>query len=196
MDTAPDNNPFPMAGVQSTGTLSYVLVDADRNVSVTVPNGKDIALGALADAAWNGVPGAASLIAVCKAIWNNITSMSAQLPASLGGKTGANSLSIVPATDAVFETVSAGYSFTNISTATTTVVKNGAGTLHAVIVNSKGTVASTLTVYDNTAGSGTIIAIIDSLNLSGTFEYDIDFATGCTIVSTGTVAPNFTVSYR
>jgi len=89
-----------------------------------------------------------------------------------------------------------GYSFTNVSTATTTVVKSGAGVLHAVIVNSLGTIASTLTVYDNTAGSGTVIAIINSLTLYGTFQYDINFATGCTVVSTGTVAPNFTVSYR
>lgn len=90
----------------------------------------------------------------------------------------------------------AGYSFTNITTATTTTVKSGAGTLHAVIVNTKGTVASTTTIYDNTAGSGTVIGIIDSLTLSGTFQFDINFATGLTLVTTGTVAPNITVSYR
>lgn len=89
-----------------------------------------------------------------------------------------------------------GFSFRNISTATTTTVKSGAGVLHLVNVNSKGTIASVVTVYDNTAGSGTIIAIIDSLNLAGPNFYDIAFATGCTLVTTGTVAPNITVAYR
>lgn len=89
-----------------------------------------------------------------------------------------------------------GYSHTAITTATTTLVKSGAGVLHAVIVNTKGTVASTVTVYDALTATGTPVAIIDSLNLSGTFEYDIIFATGLTIVTTGTAAPDVTVSYR
>lgn len=91
---------------------------------------------------------------------------------------------------------SGGYSFIDVNTAATTVVKSGAGTLHLVNVGKKGTVASTLTLYDNTAGSGTVIGLIDSLNLDGVFQYDIAFATGLTIVSTGTVAPDFTVSYK
>lgn len=84
----------------------------------------------------------------------------------------------------------------NITTATTTVVKSGAGVLHGVTVNTKGTVASTTTIYDNTAGSGTKIAVIDSLTLSGSFFYDAGFTTGLTIVTTGTVAPDITVLYR
>lgn len=89
-----------------------------------------------------------------------------------------------------------GYSFSNIVTATTTVVKSGAGTLHSISINSKGTVASVATVYDNTAASGTKVATLDSLNLSGTFIYDVAFATGITIVTTGTVAPDITVSFK
>ncbi len=89
-----------------------------------------------------------------------------------------------------------GYSCVNISTATTTVVKSGAGVLHLVNVNTLGTIASTATIYDNTAGSGTIIAIIDTLTLAGPNFYDINFATGCTVVTTGTAAPNITVAYR
>lgn len=90
----------------------------------------------------------------------------------------------------------AGYSSRNISTATTTTVKSGAGYLHGITVNSKGTIASTITIYDNTAGSGTVLGTIDSLNNAGTFTYDVAFATGLTVVTTGTVAPNITVSYR
>jgi hypothetical protein len=86
--------------------------------------------------------------------------------------------------------------FRNITTATTTVVKTGAGVLRGITINTKGTIASSVTIYDNTAGSGTKIATIDSLNLAGQFEYDIAFATGVTVVTTGTVAPDITVSYR
>lgn len=88
------------------------------------------------------------------------------------------------------------YTYSHISTAATTVVKGSAGTLHAISVNSKGTVASTITVYDNTAGSGTVIGVIDSLNLYGIFILDVAFATGLTLVTTGTVAPDLTVSYK
>lgn len=91
---------------------------------------------------------------------------------------------------------SGGWSFTNISTSTTTTVKSGAGTFHLASINTLGTVASTCTFYDNTAGSGTIIAIINSLTLSGSFIYDIAFATGLTVVTTGTAAPNITVAYK
>jgi len=83
-----------------------------------------------------------------------------------------------------------------ITTATTTLVKSGAGLLHGVTVNSLGTVASTIEVYDALTATGTPLAIIDSLTLSGQFLYDINFATGLTLVTTGTVAPNLTVSYR
>lgn len=86
--------------------------------------------------------------------------------------------------------------YSHISTATTTTVKSGAGNLHSISVNTKGTVASTITVFDNTAGSGTVIGVIDSLNLSGAFVLDVAFTTGLTIVTTGTVSPDITVSYR
>lgn len=93
-------------------------------------------------------------------------------------------------------TSSAGYSSTNITTATTTTVKTGAGVLHSITVNSKGTIASSVVAYDNTAGSGTKLATVDSLDLSGTFTYDAAFSTGLTIVTTGTVAPDITVAWR
>ncbi len=88
------------------------------------------------------------------------------------------------------------FSYNHISTAATTVVKASAGFIHAISVNTKGTVASTITVYDNTAGSGTVVGIIDSLNLSGAFVLDVTLGTGITIVTTGTVAPDLTVSWR
>lgn len=87
-------------------------------------------------------------------------------------------------------------SFVNITTAATTVVKSGAGTLHTLTVNNLGTVASLTVVYDNTAGSGTKIASINTLAGQESYFYDVAFTTGLTIVTTGTVAPDVTVSYR
>lgn len=89
-----------------------------------------------------------------------------------------------------------GYSYSNITTAATTTVKSGSGTLHSVTINSLGTVASSCIIYDNTAGSGTTIATINTLSISGTFMFDAAFATGLTLVTSGTVAPNITVTYK
>jgi len=83
-------------------------------------------------------------------------------------------------------------SYNYIATATTTVIKTGAGVLHSITVN--GGTAGTIIVYDNTAGSGTIIASFDSTNALATYLFDIAFATGLTIV-TG-AATKLTVSYR
>lgn len=87
-------------------------------------------------------------------------------------------------------------SFAHISTSTTTVVKSGTGALHTITVNGLGTVASSTIVYDNTAGSGTVIAVINTLAGQESYVYDVTFATGLTLVTTGTVAPDITVSYR
>jgi len=89
-----------------------------------------------------------------------------------------------------------GGKYVHISTSTTTVAKTGAGMLDMVNINTKGTVASTVTIYDNTTASGTIIAVIDSLNFNGTLHYDAPFLIGLTIVTTGTVAPDVTVTFN
>lgn len=97
---------------------------------------------------------------------------------------------------AFHKTQTKGSPFSNTNTSTTTVIKNSPGVLKRVVINTKGTVASTVTIYNNTAGSGSIIGIIDSLNLSGSFEYNATATIGITIVTTGTVAPNVTVIYE
>ena len=92
------------------------------------------------------------------------------------------------------------YSYTGITAAapTTTVVKNGAGTLHAIIIN-QAVATGVITVYDNNAGSGTKIATITQpavvLSTSYVLLYDVSFATGCTIV-TATAAQDITVCWR
>lgn len=85
-----------------------------------------------------------------------------------------------------------GDSYAHITTSTTTTVKAEAGTVKAVNVNSKGTVASTVTVKDD----ATVLAVIDSLNLFGTWTLNIACATSIVVVTTGTVAPDVTVTYQ
>lgn len=84
---------------------------------------------------------------------------------------------------------------TNISTLTTTVVKSGSGILRRIVVNKVGT-TDTATVYDNTAGSGTIIASINCSAAHRTLEYGVRFTTGLTIVTAGTAASDITVVWE
>ena len=107
-------------------------------------------------------------------------------------------LRVDPTTKRLLTDPVGGYSYTRMSTATTTTIKSGAGFLHTININ-KAVATGTITVYDNTAGSGTIIALITFgaaiLNdppLLGL--YDVAFATGLTIVTSA--ATDLTVSYR
>jgi len=79
--------------------------------------------------------------------------------------------------------------FQNITTQTTTTVKSGAGLLHAIIINTP-VASAVVTIYDNTAGSGTLIGTITlpaTLLSSGPITVLINgkFVTGCTIVTSG-----------
>ena len=74
-------------------------------------------------------------------------------------------------------------SYKYISTATTTTVKSGAGKLHRITLGE--TAAGAITIYDNTAGSGTIIGVLKASVAEQTFEFGADFSTGLTIVTAG-----------
>ncbi len=113
-----------------------------------------------------------------------------------GAGTASGALRVELPTNGTGAVFAAGNTYTNIVTATTTTVKSGAGVLHTVCVNALGTVASSAVVYDNTAGSGTKIATLNTLALLGCQTYDVAFATGLTIVTTGTAAPDITISSR
>ncbi len=80
------------------------------------------------------------------------------------------------------------------TTATTTTVKSGHGTLWRIIFN-KPAALSTVTIYDNTAGSGTKIATItNTTDVKPYFlKYGLYFETGLTIVTSG--ADDITVVY-
>lgn len=85
----------------------------------------------------------------------------------------------------------AGTPSAHITTATTTTVKSGAGILHNISINTLS--AGTITVYDNTTATGTVLAVINS-GVEKTLEYNIAFATGLTIVTSST--PDLTIGYR
>lgn len=102
------------------------------------------------------------------------------------------------------------YSFLNITTNTTTVVKSGAGTFAGFTVNNNGfTTAGTITIYDNTAGSGTKLGtwtipvqppgttLLATTFFPPALMLNASFTTGLTIV-TATTAPacDITVLYR
>lgn len=86
--------------------------------------------------------------------------------------------------------------YQNITTNTTTVVKSGPGLLHALTFN-KPVATAVVTIYDNTAASGTVIGTITvpASPQPFTLVFDVAFATGLTIL-TATAAQDITVSYR
>ena len=95
----------------------------------------------------------------------------------------------------------AGYNFLNITAAapTTTVVKTGPGVFHALVCNTPPGSNGTVTMYDNTAASGTKIGTITYGTVTSmaphSLPYDLTFSTGLTIV-TATGAGDYTVIYR
>jgi len=86
--------------------------------------------------------------------------------------------------------------YSNIVGNTTRVVKTGPGILKAIVGNLlQG--ASVVNVYDNTAGSGTLIATIQSANTTPvSLNYNVAFTTGLTIVTTGSNNTNLTIVYQ
>lgn len=83
-----------------------------------------------------------------------------------------------------------GANFLNVTANTAaTTIKTGAGTLVAVMINTKGASGNVLTMYDNTTNSGTKIATIDTTASLTFLPYNAGFSTGLTIVlATGTAA--------
>lgn len=87
----------------------------------------------------------------------------------------------------------AAFSYRQIAGVATITVKSGAGYLNSVVINAAS--ASTgVTIYDNTAASGTIIAIASGPAAGSVLLYQVAFTTGITIV-TANANTNITVTY-
>lgn len=86
------------------------------------------------------------------------------------------------------------YKYLNITGQATTTVKSGGGILHTICVNTPAA-TETITIYDNTAASGTKIGIVTVFaSTNPCLTYDVNFTTGLTLV-TATASSDLTVSY-
>lgn len=86
---------------------------------------------------------------------------------------------------------------THIAGAGTNVVYTGSGaTLKYLTVNNSGGTGGAVTVYDNTAASGSVICVIDTsfAAVAGTFFYDAPIHKGITVVTAGALS-DVTVSW-
>jgi hypothetical protein len=83
----------------------------------------------------------------------------------------------------------------NITTATTTQVKTGRGTLKSVVIN-KPVAAATVTLVDNTAGVTPVIGLITlTADLKPfTLPFNLRFSTGLRVITSG--ATDITVVYE
>jgi hypothetical protein len=86
--------------------------------------------------------------------------------------------------------------FVHLTSAGTTVLRQTPGMLHRVVVNGSGSGSASLTLYDNTSASGTVIAIISLTGANeGTFIYDLALDIGLTAVVTGASPGDVTIIY-
>lgn len=76
-----------------------------------------------------------------------------------------------------------------------TLIKTGYGLLNGVQVNSHGTAANLLTIYDGISTGGNVIAVIDT-TVQDSFLYNVAFNTGLFIVSAAGTAGDITISYQ
>ena len=83
------------------------------------------------------------------------------------------------------------------NTNATVVAKTGAGILRRIVVNTKGGITNTLTIYDNTTATGAVIGVVDTGNAAGgAFDYELDFTTGLTVVLAGGTAADITIIFE
>lgn len=73
------------------------------------------------------------------------------------------------------------YTATRITSATTTTAKSGEGIIGGFFV--EVALTGTVTVYNNTAGSGTILTILPIGTVAGYHPFPASFTTGCTAVT-------------
>jgi hypothetical protein len=71
---------------------------------------------------------------------------------------------------------------TNIAS---TNAKSGVGLLKAVVINSSGDTGATLTIYDNTSGTASVVAVINISVTPVTLTYGLALATGLSYAITG-----------
>ena len=200
-------NPLPVTITEGNLSLGNVSLVSAANVAAlfSAPNGTAIAYSATADA---------QVVASLSYGYSPITTSSEALNTAIDGLSTPGYFTLATAmvaeclptgnvtaqqfgnvaldgTSHALMVMDQGDKYVNISTATTTIVKNSPGTVKNVVVNAKGTTSST-TIKDGS----TTVAIIDSGNLSGAFNLNALCAGNISCVTSGSPAPNITVTFE
>jgi|ERR1035437_5392478 hypothetical protein len=91
--------------------------------------------------------------------------------------------------------------YKNLTGNATITIKSGTGVLQSIMINNPGS-SGTVILYDNTAGSGTIIATL-TISSGGVnpvpnamSNLGLEFTTGLTVVTAGSTTNNFTIVYQ
>ena len=113
---------------------------------------------------------------------------------SVQGISGGEPLSVDVIQPVITKPASSSYSHLNANGTTT--VKSGAGVLRRIVINTRGGIINTLTIYDNTTATGAVIGVVDTANAGGAFDYELDFTTGLTVVLAGGTAADITIIYE
>ena len=87
-------------------------------------------------------------------------------------------------------------SYLHLNANGTTTVKSGAGVLRRIVINTRGGIINTLTIYNNTTATGAVIGAVDTVAAGGAFDYELDFTTGLTVVLAGGTAADITIIYE
>ncbi len=83
------------------------------------------------------------------------------------------------------------FTYTNISTNTTTTIFTGKGFLHSIVVNT--TAAGSIKIIDNTTGTTANVGTLKASVAEGTYLYDVAISAGLIIITAG--ASDITVAW-
>jgi len=89
----------------------------------------------------------------------------------------------------------AAFAYENRASQTVT-LKTSAGVLRKVIVGNFGASGALITFYDNTVGSGTVIAKINTSSVLGQLVYDIPFVNGLTYTTSSKAPGDITLTFE
>jgi hypothetical protein len=162
---------------------SVTIVAADGTPLATIAGSK-VFLADGADATQGITTGAAIITDAAGTIQQYARGLATLLGAVTDNANGLLKTSLATALDRLIDSVTnypAGHSSTIISTATTTTVKSGAGTIRKAYV--AGGTLGTVTIFDNTAGSGTTLFPGVTPAANALLLEDVAFGTGCTVVT-------------
>ena len=118
--------------------------------------------------------------------WADTTNLTARIDNINSGSTTNSTISVRVASIYRLGEIETAKQYGRVTTAATYNFKYGAGLLHRITLNNPA--GTLITVYDDTAGTSNILAVINSPAQANpvTLEYGINFNNGLKIVSTGT----------